>query len=161
MNNLKITRQNRYEIVIGNEDNCTWIKLPFDTWSTNEEEQKKLESDPRNVYTRELAEQILKINDLKTHEIGLKNKPTKKYFTVTDNETTLGVFEYTNNHDADSLIMQIVCEHLNADDCVTNQGFYVEDYKHKPYKITGTHWEELSDKYEFEIFIEQVHLYTK
>ena len=95
------------------------------------------------------------------HEIGLKNKPTKKYFTVTDNETTLGVFEYTNNQDADSLIMQIVCEHLNADDCVTNQGFYVEDYKHKPYKITGTHWEELSDKYEFEIFIEQVHLYTK
>lgn len=61
MKKLQIFRDDRHEIVLGYKDNDYMIILPFATWSTNDQEQKKLNNDPRNLETRKLANKILSL----------------------------------------------------------------------------------------------------
>jgi hypothetical protein len=85
----------------------------------------------------------------------------KKYFIVSDNESQMGVFEYTTNQEADSLIMQIVCDHYWADDCELNEGFKIEEYNFKSLKITGAYKDEENDNIDFDVYIDQIGFYSK
>ena len=85
----------------------------------------------------------------------------KKYFIVSDNESQMGVFEYTTNQEADSLIMQIVCDHYCADDCELNKGFKIEEYSFKSLKITGAYKDEENDNIDFDVYIGQIGFYSK
>lgn len=85
----------------------------------------------------------------------------KKYFIVSDNESQLGVFEYTTNEEADSLIMQIICEHYIAENCELDKGFKIEEYQYRPLKFTGKYRDEDDESNDFEVYIEQVAVYSK
>ena len=59
MKTLRITAQSRTKIIIGNDDNEYLITLHYPKWSTNNEEQRKLNEDPANLATVEAANKIL------------------------------------------------------------------------------------------------------
>ena len=85
----------------------------------------------------------------------------KRYFLVKDCESEpLGVFEYTTDEEADSVIMQMVCEHYNADDCELDYGFKVEEYQYRPLHFTGSYFEDIV-QYIFDVYIEQIAFYPK
>ena len=91
----------------------------------------------------------------------------KRYFLVKDDESNLGVFEYSTNKEADTMIMQIVCDHYCADDCEINNGFKIENYHGKTQSVNGFYWEdapeiheEIGDKIPFDICIEQIGVYN-
>ncbi|AGO47672.1 hypothetical protein Phi4:1_gp135 [Cellulophaga phage phi4:1] len=83
----------------------------------------------------------------------------KKHFLITDNDSNLGVFEYSTNEEADRLIMQIVCEYYCTEDCHLDHGFKIENCSFKYFRMTGQMLDNGEDT-NYEIYIEQIGVYS-
>jgi hypothetical protein len=80
----------------------------------------------------------------------------KRYFSVTNDEgLLLAVFLYTSDEKADSLIMQIICEHYGIEDCELDNGFRIGEYKYRPISIKS----KIPDECECDVSISEVAIY--